>query len=113
DQKIPRPFNARPGGPPPWAGLGADRRRPAVADVRAALAPLGPPEPSASERVAGARPPARPSAVLAPLYDAAAGGDGDSAFVVLTRRTWGMRTHQGEVSFPGGRVEPGETPLEG
>lgn len=114
DQKIPRPLNARPGGPPPWAELRPDRRRPTVADVRSALAPLGPPKPSASERLAGARPPARPSAVLAPLYDAAGrDGGGDGAFVVLTRRTWGMRTHQGEVSFPGGRVEPGETPLDG
>jgi 8-oxo-dGTP pyrophosphatase MutT (NUDIX family) len=84
-----------------------------VADVRSALAPLGPPKPSASERLSGVRPSARPSAVLAPLYDAPAAGDGDGAFVVLTRRTWGMRTHQGEVSFPGGRVEPGETPLDG
>jgi 8-oxo-dGTP pyrophosphatase MutT (NUDIX family) len=33
--------------------------------------------------------------------------------VVLTRRTWGLRTHQGEVSFPGGRVEPGESPVDG
>ena len=32
---------------------------------------------------------------------------------MLTRRTWGLRTHQGEVSFPGGRVEPGETPVDG
>jgi 8-oxo-dGTP pyrophosphatase MutT (NUDIX family) len=84
-----------------------------VADVRSALAPLGPPAPSASERLAGARPPARPSAVLAPLYDAPASDDGEGAFVVLTRRTWGMRTHQGEVSFPGGRVEAGESPLDG
>ncbi|HKE75864.1 MAG TPA: CoA pyrophosphatase, partial [Acidimicrobiales bacterium] len=33
--------------------------------------------------------------------------------VVLTRRTWGLRTHQGEVSFPGGRIEPGESPVDG
>jgi 8-oxo-dGTP pyrophosphatase MutT (NUDIX family) len=32
---------------------------------------------------------------------------------VLTRRTWGLRTHQGEVSFPGGRVEPDETAVDG
>jgi 8-oxo-dGTP pyrophosphatase MutT (NUDIX family) len=41
--------------------------------------------------------------VLAPLYD-----DGEQAHVVLTRRTWELRSHQGEVSFPGGRQEPGE-----
>jgi 8-oxo-dGTP pyrophosphatase MutT (NUDIX family) len=25
----------------------------------------------------------------------------------------GLRTHQGEVSFPGGRIEPGEAPMDG
>jgi 8-oxo-dGTP pyrophosphatase MutT (NUDIX family) len=115
DQKIPRPFNARPGDPPPWADLPADRRRPSVADVRAALAGLGPPQASARELPVAATGDAdgglprvrRPSAVLAPLYDV----DG-AAHVVLTRRTWGLRTHQGEVSFPGGRVEPGEHPRD-
>jgi 8-oxo-dGTP pyrophosphatase MutT (NUDIX family) len=107
-QRIPRPFNARPGGPPPWAELPAERRRPAVADVRAALASLGPAQPC--ERELGANP-AQPSAVLAPLYDDRVGDT--EAVVVLTRRTWGLRTHQGEVSFPGGRVDPGEEPADG
>jgi 8-oxo-dGTP pyrophosphatase MutT (NUDIX family) len=110
DQRIPRPFNARPGGPPPWADLPADRRRPAVADVRAALDALGPARPSQGELIDGpARPGGRPSAVLVPLYDDAVG----RAHVVLTRRTWGLRTHQGEVSFPGGRIEPGESAVDG
>jgi 8-oxo-dGTP pyrophosphatase MutT (NUDIX family) len=104
-QKIPRPFNARPGGPASWADLPADRRRPAVDDVRAALAALGPVHPSPRE-LGDSR--ARPSAVLAPLYD-----DAGEAVVVLTRRTWGLRTHQGEVSFPGGRVDAGEAPVDG
>lgn len=43
------------------------------------------------------------SAVLAALYD-----DGGEAVVVLTRRAQTMRSHRGEVSFPGGRREPGE-----
>jgi 8-oxo-dGTP pyrophosphatase MutT (NUDIX family) len=109
DQKIPRPFNARPGDPPPWADLPPEQRRPSVADVRAALARLGPPVPSPREQAedAGSGVPRLrgPSAVLAPLYDV-----DSAAYVVLTRRTWGLRTHQGEVSFPGGRVEPGESP---
>ena len=129
DQKIPRPYNARPGGPAPWAGLPPDRRRPTVGDVRDALGQLGPAQRSIRELVDGPRRTGRPSAVLAPLYDApyepasagdgsrtgAAGGDGagPAAHVVLTRRTWRLRTHQGEVSFPGGRVEPGETPVDG
>ena len=129
DQKIPRPYNARPGGPAPWADLPPDRRRPTVGEVRDALAPLGPAQRSIRELVDGPRRTGRPSAVLAPLYDAlyepASAGDGSpaggagvdgaapAAHVVLTRRTWRMRTHQGEVSFPGGRVEPGETPVDG
>jgi 8-oxo-dGTP pyrophosphatase MutT (NUDIX family) len=47
----------------------------------------------------------RASAVLAPLYDDEHG----EAHVVLTRRTWDLRSHQGEVSFPGGRQDPGES----
>ena len=44
----------------------------------------------------------RPSAVLAPFYEL----DGELR-VVLTRRSWGLRSHTGEVSFPGGRVRRG------
>jgi 8-oxo-dGTP pyrophosphatase MutT (NUDIX family) len=47
---------------------------------------------------------ARPSAVLVLLAD---GPDG--AEVLLTRRSMQLSTHRGEVSFPGGRVDPGET----
>jgi 8-oxo-dGTP pyrophosphatase MutT (NUDIX family) len=32
--------------------------------------------------------------------------------VVLTRRAQTLRTHKGEVSFPGGRADPGESHLE-
>ena len=46
----------------------------------------------------------RASAVLAPLYEV----DGE-AHVVLTRRAQHLRTHRGEVSFPGGGEEPGES----
>lgn len=102
DQVIPRPVEARPGSPPPWAG-----RPPAhisLADVHAALAgaaslPVAPrpaPEPGGEA----------PAAVLAPLYER----DG-RAHVVLTRRARHMRRHRGEVSFPGGRSEPGDAEL--
>lgn len=114
EQRIPRPYNARPGGPAPWAHLPAEHRRPTVADVRAALGRLGPAVPRRRGPVAGPATADRTSAVLAPIYDAVLGdGPGVGAHVVLTRRTWGMRTHRGEVSFPGGRVEDGETPVEG
>ena len=42
------------------------------------------------------------------LIALADGGDGPE--VLLTRRSWEMRSHRGEVSFPGGRTDPGETP---
>jgi len=41
--------------------------------------------------------------VLAPLYD-----DGVEVSLVLTRRAQHLRSHRGEVSFPGGRQDPGE-----
>ena len=46
----------------------------------------------------------RPSAVLCALYDDEEG----RATVVLTRRAQHLRTHRGEVSFPGGGAEPGD-----
>lgn len=50
---------------------------------------------------------ARPAAVLIALAD---GPDG--AEVLLTKRSMQLRHHRGEVSFPGGRMDPGETSLE-
>ena len=49
----------------------------------------------------------RHSAVLVLLTDV-----GDGPEVLLTRRSWEMRSHRGEVSFPGGRMDPGETALD-
>ncbi|MBK8335033.1 MAG: CoA pyrophosphatase [Acidimicrobiaceae bacterium] len=47
---------------------------------------------------------ARPSAVLAVVADGPQGAE-----VLLTRRSMEMRSHRGEVSFPGGRLDPGES----
>jgi 8-oxo-dGTP pyrophosphatase MutT (NUDIX family) len=49
----------------------------------------------------------RESAVLVALFDGDRGAE-----VVLTRRSWQLRHHKGEVSFPGGRTDPGETPVD-
>jgi 8-oxo-dGTP pyrophosphatase MutT (NUDIX family) len=46
--------------------------------------------------------------VLVALHDGPRGAE-----VVLTRRSWALRSHRGEISFPGGRLEPGETPEAG
>lgn len=99
-QVIPRPPGVRPGGPPPWSDRPATALRslplPAVVDALRRHAPVGADVPPLAMR---------PAAVLVALYD----GDGESR-VVLTRRAAHLRSHRGEVSFPGGRIEPGETP---
>ncbi|HLT15261.1 MAG TPA: CoA pyrophosphatase [Acidimicrobiales bacterium] len=101
DQIIPRPLTARAGRPAPWADLPAAARRPRLDDVREALGRAGPALPSERETLPGID---RASAVLAPLYE-----DDGELWVVLTRRTWNLRSHSGEVSFPGGGQDPGET----
>jgi mutator protein MutT len=50
----------------------------------------------------------RPSAVLVLLADDADGNAG----VLLTRRSTELRNHAGQISFPGGRIDPGETEIE-
>jgi len=98
-QRIPRPPGTRQGDPAPWALLPEHRRRPTIDQVRRALAEGPAPRRSPVEVVSN-----RYSAVLAPLYEY----DGE-VHVVLTRRAWHMRSHTGEVSFPGGKQDPGET----
>ena len=93
EQIIPRPLNAVSGRAAPWAHLPDDLRHPTLADVRSALTAAGPAMRSERESMPGID---RAAAVLAPLYE----HDGE-LHVVLTRRTWEMRSHSGEVSFPG------------
>jgi len=95
-QPIPRPDAWREGGAAPWAGvaLPLDARR-----VAAAVAA----RPVAVDHVPSF-PGARESAVMVVLAD---GPDG--AEVLLTRRAMHLTNHRGEISFPGGRVEPGES----
>lgn len=50
----------------------------------------------------------RDAAVLMLLY----GDEDGSARFVLTQRPETMRDHSGQISFPGGRIEDGETALE-
>lgn len=95
-QVVPRPHNWAPGPPPPW-------RVGAVADLDDYLAAV----PEHDRPLVPAFPDARPSAVLVTLTD---GPDGPS--VLLTRRSWALRHHKGEISFPGGRMDPGETPAD-
>lgn len=45
----------------------------------------------------------RDAAVLVPVVDR-----GDEASVILTKRTEKLRSHSGQIAFPGGRVDPGD-----
>ena len=49
----------------------------------------------------------RPAAVLIPVI---AGPEG--ARVLMTRRADSLASHTGQIAFPGGRLEPGETAVE-
>lgn len=98
-QVIPRPDAIGDGGPPPWAGLRPTQRVITAADLRTAFdRRVG--SPSFVEETGAAR----ASAVLAPFYEL----DGE-LYTVLTRRSWSLRSHTGEVSFPGGGKDKGET----
>ena len=98
----PRPSSVEPGGPAPWADLGDADRQPDLAAVRFSIAPLGEGRPFTGGDLAR-----KPSAVLVPVYE-----EDGTVHVVLTRRAWHLRSHPGEVSFPGGRCDPGETPVQ-
>lgn len=91
---MPRPQRWSPGPPAPWE-LGAE---PSLDDVLAAV-------PEHDKPSLPSFPNARHSAVLITLADAGRGPE-----VLLTRRSWDLRSHRGEISFPGGRTDPGETP---
>ena len=96
DQVVPRPPGWRIGPTAPWS-LGD---RVDLATARAAI-------PAVDEPLVPAFSGAIPSAVLVLL---APGPEGPE--VLLTRRSWELRHHRGEISFPGGRLDPGESPAE-
>jgi 8-oxo-dGTP pyrophosphatase MutT (NUDIX family) len=85
------------------------------AHIREALAPgpSGPGDdmlwftgatPDLVDRVRAAMPAARiPAAVLVPLVEREAG-----LTVLLTQRASTLKDHAGQISFPGGRIEPGD-----
>lgn len=95
-QIIPRPEGWELGPPAPWLADAPVTLERVLEVVHEREAPMLP-----------AFPGARHSAVLVALTD---GPDGPE--VLLTRRSWELRHHRGEVSFPGGRMDPGETPTE-
>ncbi|MCU1400987.1 MAG: putative hydrolase, partial [Acidimicrobiales bacterium] len=99
EQRIPRPSTWRMADDEPWVA----RHPPSAAEtaeaVHAARLDLIASAPTFSD--------ARPSAVLIALVDGPRGVE-----VLLTKRSKALRNHSGEISFPGGRIDPGETPVE-
>jgi 8-oxo-dGTP pyrophosphatase MutT (NUDIX family) len=47
------------------------------------------------------------------VLDGSVAGTAGGAAVILTRRATAMRAHPGQWALPGGRLEPGESPLDG
>lgn len=54
----------------------------------------------------------RPDADLTPAAVLVAVTDRDKPGVLLTQRTETLRRHAGQIAFPGGRIDPGETPVD-
>jgi 8-oxo-dGTP pyrophosphatase MutT (NUDIX family) len=122
-QVIPRPPSWRPGRAAPWADLAKSQRVGIVVQrvldslETASQRGMVPEEPGPDgifETAAMLGESAvldvhRPnSAVLAVLFEEAG-----EARLVFTRRSTALRTHRGEVSFPGGRLELGEDAAAG
>ena len=100
-QIIPRPSDARIGGPPPWNHLPERDRH---VDLDLLEQRLGDYRPQFVDRGLASK--GRTSAVLVPLYEV----DGE-ATVLLTRRSPALRSHTHEVSFPGGRHDEADGDL--
>jgi 8-oxo-dGTP pyrophosphatase MutT (NUDIX family) len=95
-QRIPRPDSFRIAGPPPWAQLHVDERRLSLDDVRRRLL-RSPPGAEPTSLV----PDSVAAAVLVPLLEV-----GGEAHVLFIKRPETMSTHQGEIAFPGGKIDP-------
>ena len=99
-QKIPTPTSRRSGGAPAWSDHTVDFTLDAIVekiqqlsvDKRSRTAPRE------NEKI---------SAVLALLAPGEHGAE-----ILLTRRSTKLSNHQGEISFPGGRVDEGESIVE-
>jgi len=100
-QKIPRPSQWEKGSPARWIGLDFAPLQ-SLEHVVAQIAAHSP-QVAATEFM----PEARASAVLVNLYQGPSGVE-----VVLTKRAAHLKNHKGEISFPGGRVEPDEQVYE-
>jgi hypothetical protein len=93
-QFIPRPEAWRLGDDPPWSQSASPLTTATLLDAVRRREPTD---------VAPPFPGARNAAVLVLLHE---GEDGPE--LLFTRRAMHLRSHKGEISFPGGRIEPDE-----
>jgi 8-oxo-dGTP pyrophosphatase MutT (NUDIX family) len=113
ERSIPRPPSHRDGSPAPWAGLSAglrsgltlDRVRQSLEDDRRDRSDRRTHEPWRT--LAGRVMAGSPAAVLVALFE-----EEGLARVVLTVRSDRLRSHRGEVAFPGGRIDGEESVVE-
>ena len=100
-QQLPRPTQWRELQHAPWSRLDLS----ALDNLDAIEASLRRRQPDPASQ----RPPANanPSAVLIPLFS-----DGSESRVLLTRRSESLNSHKGQIAFPGGRLEPGESSID-
>lgn len=115
-QLIPRPSDWQPGPPPAWApAIGASRTA-SIKEIEGLLAPgltpvLDHPDGPRVESLAAGPVPAHVSSghsAVAVLFAPDPTAAAEETEVLLTRRSWNMRSHRGEVSFPGGTYEVGD-----
>ena len=100
-QVIPRPNNFRTTDHNPFANLDTSALR-SLEVVSAAIGAFKPDQVLRQPLESS-----RPSAVLVGLYESTNGVE-----AILTRRSQELTNHRGEISFPGGRLENGETAVD-
>ena len=94
-QRIPRPDGVFPGNLATWADLDPHEWHFTLDDVRAVAGEV-------PRRVRGGAPAdTRAAAVLVPFV----AEEGAEAHVILTKRPETMPSHQGDIAFPGGKVD--------
>jgi 8-oxo-dGTP pyrophosphatase MutT (NUDIX family) len=115
-QILPEPDDIQSGEVAPWSTLSIEERtgltleliesrlKDALRHVDNSVIP-GDPESMAVSDIEG-QPITRRSAVLVALFE-----ESGEAQLVLTRRSFSMREHSGEIALPGGRSDGDETPV--
>jgi 8-oxo-dGTP pyrophosphatase MutT (NUDIX family) len=116
-QTLPEPDDIQAGALAPWSTLSVSERSGLTLELvesrlKAALRHFDnsmiPGDPSAMTVTdIDGQPITRRSAVLVALFE-----EGGETHLVLTRRSFSMREHRGEIALPGGRSDAGETPTD-